>query len=70
MLHRGVLRAYRRHAVVLLVVAAAIITPTGDPVTLAIVFLPLYLLYEVSVWLVPNRPATSSDALGSTSSDT
>jgi len=34
-------------------VLAAIITPTGDPFTLMVVFLPIYLLYEVSAYLVP-----------------
>ena len=37
---------------VLLILAAAI-TPTGDPFTLMVVFLPIYLLYEVSAYLVP-----------------
>ena len=44
---------YRRHAVVALLVLAAIITPTGDPFTLMVVFLPIYLLYEFSAYLVP-----------------
>ena len=52
-LHRGFFSTYRRHAVVLLLVLAAIITPTGDPFTLMVVFLPIYLLYEVSAYLVP-----------------
>lgn len=52
-LHRGFFMHYRRHAVVALLVLAAFITPTGDPFTLTIVFLPIYLLYELSAWLVP-----------------
>ena len=43
------LRRYRRHAVVVIVIAAAIITPTGDPFTLSVVAIPLYLLYEMSI---------------------
>lgn len=46
------LRRYRRHAIVLIVVVAAIITPTSDAFTLAIVSVPMYLLYEGSIWLV------------------
>ena len=38
-------RKYRKHA-------SAVITPTGDPFTLMIVFLPLYLLYELSIKIV------------------
>ena len=52
-LHRSFFKTYRRHAVVALLVLAAIITPTGDPFTLMVVFLPIYLLYEVSAYLVP-----------------
>ena len=52
-LHRDFFSTYRRHAVVILLVLAAIITPTGDPFTLMVVFLPIYLLFEVSAFLVP-----------------
>lgn len=53
----GALRAewmarYRRHAIVVILIASAIITPTGDPFTLSLVALPVYLLYEFSVLLV------------------
>lgn len=42
---------FRRHAVVGCLIAAALITP-GDAVTgLAALTVPLYLLYEVSIWL-------------------
>ena len=34
------------------VIIAAVITPTGDPFTLMVVFLPLYLLYELSIKVV------------------
>jgi len=53
-LKRGFFGSYRRHAIVVLLMLAAIITPTGDPFTLMVVFLPIYLLYEVSAFLVPN----------------
>lgn len=53
----GVLKAdfmtqYRKHAVVVILIIAAVITPTGDALTLSIVALPIYLLYEVSVMIV------------------
>lgn len=44
----GLMKTYRRHAFILIVVVAAIITPP-DILTLIIVTLPLYLLYEVSI---------------------
>ncbi len=51
-LRRPFFRRYRRHAIVILLIVAAIITPTSDPFTLSIVFFPLYLLYEFSALLV------------------
>lgn len=56
LLTRSFLRQYRRHAIVVLMILAAIITPTGDPFTLMVVFLPLYLLYELSIRFVQERP--------------
>lgn len=52
-LTRGVFTRYRRHAVVVLLIAAAVITPTGDPFTLTVVFLPLYILWELSAFSLP-----------------
>ena len=43
---------YRRHAVVAIMVVAAVITPTTDVFTLLLVSLPIWLLYEVSVVIV------------------
>ena len=53
----GVLKAdlmkkYRRHAIVAIVIIAAVITPTGDPFTLALVSVPIYLLWELSILIV------------------
>lgn len=43
---------YRRHAIVAILVLAAIITPTADIMTLIVVSLPIWLLYELSIWIV------------------
>ena len=43
---------YRRHAVVAILIVAAIITPTTDVFTLFVVALPIYLLYELSIQIV------------------
>lgn len=53
LLNRSFFRRYRRHAAVALLVAAAVITPTGDPFTLLVVFLPLYLLWEAGGVCLP-----------------
>ncbi|MBQ9569109.1 MAG: twin-arginine translocase subunit TatC [Alloprevotella sp.] len=49
------MRLYRRHVFVGILLAAAIITPTGDPLTLFLVAIPLYLLYELSMLIVRSR---------------
>ena len=46
------MRSMRRHAVVAILVIAAIITPTTDAFTLFIVALPIWLLYELSILVV------------------
>lgn len=48
----GFMKPYRRHAVVIIFVIGAIITPTSDVFTLMMVSLPMYLLYEISIWVV------------------
>jgi sec-independent protein translocase protein TatC len=43
------LRKWRKYAYLLLLVAAAIITPTPDPINLSIVAVPLIMLYEMAI---------------------
>lgn len=43
------LRQYRKHAVVIILVVGAIVTPSADPLSQALISLPLYLLYEISI---------------------
>ena len=56
MLSNTLMRRYRRHAVVAILIVAAIITPTTDIFTLMIVSLPIWLLYEASILIVPAHP--------------
>nr|WP_278707248.1 twin-arginine translocase subunit TatC [Bacteroides intestinalis] len=51
-LSAGFMCRYRKHAIVIILVVAAIITPTSDVFTLSLVALPMWLLYEVSILLV------------------
>ena len=46
------MQSFRRHAVVVIVAVAAIITPTTDAFTLIVVALPIWLLYELSIIIV------------------
>lgn len=55
LLTRSFFKTYRRHAIVVLLIVAAIITPTGDPFTLFLAFIPIYALWEMSARLVPVR---------------
>ncbi len=43
---------YRKHAFVAILIVAAIITPTTDALTLFVVALPIWCLYEVSIGIV------------------
>lgn len=44
------LKTYRRHAIVIILIVAAIITPP-DVISQILVSLPLTLLYEISIWV-------------------
>lgn len=46
------MKRYRRHAMVIILIVGAVITPTSDVFTLMMVSLPMYLLYEISIWIV------------------
>jgi sec-independent protein translocase protein TatC len=55
----------RRYAIVIITIAAAIITPTGDPYNLMLLAVPMYLLYELGILLsrfVPARGAPVDEA--------
>jgi len=45
------LRHYRKHSVVGILVLGAVITPSADPFTLTVISLPLYLLFEISIFI-------------------
>jgi sec-independent protein translocase protein TatC len=47
----GFMRKYRKHAIVVIMVAAAILTPGTDPVSQIMLAIPLVLLYEISIFI-------------------
>ena len=52
------LSSWRRQAIVLILVAAAVFTPSGDPFSMFALAIPLYVFYEGSIgvgWLVARR---------------
>jgi sec-independent protein translocase protein TatC len=46
-----VMRLYRRHAVVIILIIAAILTPSPDILSQMLVGIPMYLLYEGSIYV-------------------
>ncbi|CAN5678031.1 hypothetical protein BH11PLA1_BH11PLA1_23270 [soil metagenome] len=67
------LRAWRKFALAGSIIIAAMVSPTGDPGSLAILQIPMYLLYELSIfllWLLPaSRVAGKSRRRGGGDSD-
>ena len=54
--------AWRRYALIGIVVLVAVITPSGDPISLAALSVPMYLFYELSIligWLITRRRVTA-----------
>ena len=52
LINAQMLKTWRKHAVVAILIISAIITPTTDAFTLFVVALPIWLLYEVSILIV------------------
>ena len=46
-----IMRKYRRHAIVIILILAAFLTPGADPVSQVILAVPLVLLYEISIFI-------------------
>ena len=55
-LTRQTMKRIRSYALIVILILAAVITPTTDPFTMLVVALPLYLLYEVSILVSKDRP--------------
>jgi len=58
------LRKQWRYAVVIIVVVVAVLTPSGDPISLLALAVPMYLLYELSIlygWLRRRRLTKNSE---------
>jgi sec-independent protein translocase protein TatC len=45
------LRKYRRHAIVVIFIIAAVVTPTPDPINQCLFALPLIVLYEIAIFV-------------------
>ena len=58
---KSLLKKYRKHAFVVILVLAAFITPSGDPFTLFAVAMPIYFLYEISILLCSDKKKDEAD---------
>jgi sec-independent protein translocase protein TatC len=47
----AILRKGRRYAIVAIFILAAVVTPTPDPFNQTILAVPLFVLYEISIWV-------------------
>lgn len=59
------MRNYRKHSIVGILILGAIITPSADPFSLTVISLPLYLLFEISIFtsaLVVRRQRKAEEA--------
>ena len=56
LIYRSFFRKFRKHALVGALIAAALITPSGDPFSLFVVTIPLYMLWEISAFVVKKDP--------------
>jgi sec-independent protein translocase protein TatC len=45
------MRQYRKHAVIAILIIGAIITPSPDPLSQSLISIPLYILYEISIFI-------------------
>lgn len=45
------MRQYRKHAVIAILIIGAIITPSPDPLSQSLIAIPLYVLYEISIFI-------------------
>jgi sec-independent protein translocase protein TatC len=45
------MRKYRRHSIVVIMILAAALTPTTDPISMMIFAAPLFILYEISIFI-------------------
>lgn len=62
LLNRTFFKKYRRYAVIILLVVAAVITPSSDPFTLLAVFIPIYILWELSALLVKSEEMSDCES--------
>lgn len=49
LVHHTTLRSGRHYAIIGIVVLVAVLTPSGDPITLLVLSVPMYIFYEIAI---------------------
>ena len=68
-INASLMKRYRRHVIVALLIVAAIITPTSDVFTLTLVALPMWLLYETGILIVKTTRRDDNDNVNDDDND-
>lgn len=66
------LNSWRRQAIVVIAVAAAVITPSGDPISMMALAIPMYIFYEASIligWLLTRKKRKARNAKAKAEAD-
>ena len=67
LINSTMLRGSRKVVVIISLVVAMVISPSPDVISMLIMALPLYVLFEISIWLIflgerqKKKPATPTD---------
>lgn len=59
-LNSKIMRKFRKQAIIVILIVSAIITPTSDIFTLMLVALPVWLLYEISIYVVKDKTCSNA----------
>jgi sec-independent protein translocase protein TatC len=52
LINSGLLRRYRKHIGFAMMVGGGFLAPDGSPMTMALIAAPMYILFEISIWLI------------------
>lgn len=61
-LNPALMRKYRRHAIVVILIISAVVTPTPDVITQSMLAAPMILLYEISIFISKYAQRTTTDS--------
>ncbi|MGH2807146.1 MAG: twin-arginine translocase subunit TatC [Actinomycetota bacterium] len=48
----ALLRRFRKHSIIGIAALSAVVTPSQDPITMMVMAIPVYRLYELNIWVL------------------